>query len=60
MAVLVQLLLGILTVLNATQTVSGHFGPYEWLAEAHQLTAMLLLLALVINLYLVRKPRAAY
>jgi cytochrome c oxidase assembly protein subunit 15 len=47
--VLVQVVLGILSVLNST--VPGRF---IWLAEIHQLTAMLLLLSLVWILYLVR------
>ena len=52
--VLIQALLGILTVLNASNTISGHFGLFEWLAEAHQLIAMFLLITLVINLYSIK------
>ncbi len=47
--VLLQLLLGVLTVLNATAKRS-----FTWLAEAHQLVAMLLLLSLVWLIYIVR------
>ncbi|NOT52490.1 MAG: COX15/CtaA family protein [Chitinophagaceae bacterium] len=48
--VLLQVLLGILTVLNATNG-----GSFIWLAEAHQLVAMLFLLSLVWMLFIVRR-----
>ena len=52
-----QIVLGILTVVNSSKIVMGKFGTFEWLAELHQLTGMLLLLNLVTNLYLTsRKP----
>lgn len=47
--VLLQIVLGILTVLNA---VSGRL--FVWLGVAHQFVAMLLLLSLIAMLYLVR------
>ena len=49
--VFLQVLLGISTVLNAMPTIAGHFGGFEYLAEAHQLVAMFLLVALIVNLY---------
>lgn len=52
--VILQVLLGIFTVLSATNTIAGHFGTFEYLAEAHQLVAMFLLVAMVVNLYGVR------
>lgn len=52
--VLLQVVLGIFTVLSGAQTVAGHFGTFELLAQAHQLVAMALLMALVANLYLTR------
>jgi cytochrome c oxidase assembly protein subunit 15 len=52
--VLCQVLLGIFTVLHGAQTIAGHFGTFEVLAEAHQLVAMGLLIAMVANLYLLR------
>jgi heme a synthase len=52
-----QLLLGIITVISAPQMVFGKFGQYEILAEAHQLVAMFLLMALVINLYVIRPSK---
>jgi cytochrome c oxidase assembly protein subunit 15 len=55
--VVLQVVLGIITVLSAPQIVFGKFGVYEILAEAHQLVAMCLLAALVINLYLIRSRK---
>jgi cytochrome c oxidase assembly protein subunit 15 len=49
--VLLQVLLGIVTVVSAPNIVFGKFGSYELLAELHQLVAMFLLIALVVNLY---------
>jgi len=51
--VVTQVLLGILSILLSTKIVLGHFGIFEWLALAHQLTGMLLLLSLVSNVYLI-------
>lgn len=53
--VLTQIVLGIVTVLNAPKMGTHHFGQYEMLAEAHQLVAMFLLVALIINLYVVKR-----
>ncbi len=52
--VVVQVVLGILSVLNSLKIVPGHFGTFEWLALAHQLVGMLLLLMLVAAFYLLR------
>jgi cytochrome c oxidase assembly protein subunit 15 len=57
--VLLQVLLGIITVLSAPKTIFGKFGQFEMLAELHQMVAMFLLMSLVINLYLIRRVRAA-
>lgn len=53
--VLMQALLGILTVLNATKATNSRMGTYEWLAEAHQLVAMSLLLSLLALVFATRK-----
>lgn len=53
--VLVQVLLGILSVLYSTSIVPGQWGIFEWMAQLHQLVAMLLLLSLVLLLYLTGK-----
>lgn len=52
--IVAQLLLGILAVLNSTQIIPGKWGLFEWMAQLHQLTGMLLLLSLVWILYIVR------
>jgi cytochrome c oxidase assembly protein subunit 15 len=56
--VLIQVLLGILTVINGDDITAGRFGQFEWFAQLHQLTGMLLLLSLVASVYLLqrRKP----
>lgn len=55
--VCLQVLLGIFTVISAPKIVPGHFGVFEILAESHQLVAMFLLIALTVQLFLVRKSR---
>lgn len=57
--VLVQVTLGIITVLCAPLIVFARFGTYEVLAELHQLVGMFLLMSLVANLYIAAKPRTA-
>ncbi len=55
--VLSQVVLGILTVVNSTSIVAGKFGVFEFLAELHQLTGMLLLLCLLSVLYILKFSR---
>jgi cytochrome c oxidase assembly protein subunit 15 len=55
--VILQVTLGILSVLNSLKIVPGRFGSFEWLALSHQLVGMLLLLALVAAFYLLRWSR---
>lgn len=52
--VLLQVMLGVFTVLLAPKMGTSRFGSYELLAELHQLVAMFLLIALVVNLYAVQ------
>jgi len=52
--VIAQVVLGIFTVLMATQIQARHWGNFEWLAEVHQLTAMCLLLSLICTLFIIR------
>jgi cytochrome c oxidase assembly protein subunit 15 len=55
--VILQVVLGVLSVLNSLQIVPNRWGIFEWLAQLHQLGAMFLLLSLTLLLYLVRsKP----
>lgn len=51
---LVQVGLGIASVLTSSEIVPGKWGAFEWMAQLHQLTGMLLLLSLVSILFLVR------
>ncbi len=55
--VIMQVVLGIVTVLNSTSIVPGKFGVFEWFAELHQLTGMLLLLSLVAVLYILKPAK---
>ena len=54
--VLTQTLLGILSVLNSLKIVPNHWGAYEWLAQAHQVVGIGLLLSLLWILFMVRRP----
>lgn len=56
--VLLQVLLGILSVLTSTSIIPNRWGNFEWMAQLHQLVAMCLLLSLVWFLYLVRGKSA--
>jgi heme a synthase len=53
--VVLQVALGICSVLNALRIVPGRFGVFEWLALSHQLVGMLLLLAVTAAFYLLRR-----
>lgn len=56
--VVLQAVLGIVTVLTSTGIVPGQWGTFEWMAQLHQLTGMLLLLSLVWSLFLIRGERS--
>jgi len=49
--VVLQVILGIITVVCAPMITPGKFGTFETLAELHQLVAMFLLMSLIVNLY---------
>lgn len=53
--VIAQLILGIGSVLFSLKIVPNQWGPFEWMAQFHQLFAMLLLLSLTWIMFLVRK-----
>jgi cytochrome c oxidase assembly protein subunit 15 len=57
--VVTQVTLGILTVLTSTKTGDGNFGFFEWSAQLHQLTGMLLLLTMVAVLYILTNRRSS-
>jgi len=50
-----QVLLGIFSLLTSPRIVPNHWGTFEWLAQLHQITGMLLALTLLIHLYLFRR-----
>jgi cytochrome c oxidase assembly protein subunit 15 len=52
--VLLQVILGVCTVLMSLNIVPNKWGIFESLAELHQLVAMFLMMAIVLQLYLVR------
>jgi cytochrome c oxidase assembly protein subunit 15 len=56
--VIVQVLLGISSVLTSVSSVPGKWGVFEWLAQLHQVIGMLLLLNLMAVLYLLTKKSA--
>ncbi len=53
--VLLQVVLGIGSVLTSTGIIPGHWGAFEWMAQLHQLTGMLLLLSVVSMLFIIRR-----
>jgi cytochrome c oxidase assembly protein subunit 15 len=57
--VLLQVVLGIATVLTSTHIVPQQWGAFEWMAQLHQVVGMLLLLSFVALLYLIRKGSLA-
>ncbi len=53
--VTVQVLLGIFSLVVSPKIVPNHWGAFEWLAQLHQVTGMLLALSFVTVLFLVRR-----
>ena len=53
--VLLQLLLGISTVLTVAGSIPDTFGGFQLIALLHQAVAMLLLMSLVVNLYVIKR-----
>ncbi len=56
--IVLQVLLGIGAVLTSPSIVPNHWGVFDWLAQLHQVVALLFLLTMVWMLYLVRSPRS--
>lgn len=52
--VLIQVVLGILSVLLSLRIVPNQWGVFEWMAQFHQLIAMFLLLSLTWMIYLIK------
>lgn len=57
--VLIQVILGIAAVLTSVKKVPQRWGVFEWNAQLHQITAMLLLLSLTFLLFLHTRPKGA-
>lgn len=55
--VILQVILGVFTVLMSAHIIPNKWGIFESLAELHQLVAMFLLMALTVQLFLVRSSR---
>ena len=53
--VIVQVILGISTLLTSTGISAGHWGCFEWIAQFHQLTGMALLLSVVMMRFVTSK-----
>lgn len=53
--VILQVILGIASIAVSTRIVPNSWGAFEWLAQFHQVVAMLLLLSLVASLFLLSK-----
>jgi heme a synthase len=56
--VFVQVLLGIFSVLTSRQIIPNHWGSFEWMAQLHQIVAMLFLLCMVWMIYLTRNSKS--
>jgi cytochrome c oxidase assembly protein subunit 15 len=52
--VIIQVVLGIVSVLTSIKIVPNHWGIFEWMAQLHQLVAMFLLLSLIWMAYLIK------
>jgi heme a synthase len=55
--VLLQVVLGILSVILSPNIIPNHWGMFEWMAQLHQLAGMCLLLSLIWMLFLVRRKK---
>ena len=58
--VLVQVFLGVMSVLTSYKAVPQGWGPFEWYAQLHQVVALFLLLSLINVLYLLRNNKTRY
>ena len=53
--VILQVILGVASVLTSPVIIPNHWGVFEWMAQLHQLVGMCLLLSLIWVLFLVRR-----
>jgi cytochrome c oxidase assembly protein subunit 15 len=54
MLVIIQVALGVFSVLTSVKIVPNQWGVFEWMAQLHQLIAMFLLLLLTWMVYLIK------
>ena len=54
--VFLQILTGITVLISSPRIYANHWGAFEWLAQVHQVTGMLLALSFVSFVYLLKKP----
>lgn len=52
-----QVLLGIASVLLSTRIVPNGWGPFEWMAELHQVTGLLLVLSMIAMIFILQPIR---
>jgi heme a synthase len=57
--ILLQALLGIMAVITSPSIVPNHWVLFDWLAQLHQITGMLFMLAMVWMLYIIRNHKSA-
>ncbi|HUQ65064.1 MAG TPA: COX15/CtaA family protein [Flavitalea sp.] len=55
LVVLIQIILGILSLVTSAGIVPNHWGAFDWFAQLHQVTGMLFALCLISLFYLVRR-----
>jgi cytochrome c oxidase assembly protein subunit 15 len=55
-----QVALGIFTTLTSLKIIPNHWGVFEWMAQLHQLMAMLLLLSLTGMDYILKSKQASF
>ena len=55
--ILLQAVLGILAVITSPAIVPNHWVMFDWLAQFHQITGMLYMLAMVWMLYIIRSRK---
>ncbi len=59
--IILQLVLGIMTVLFSLQITANQWGAFEWMAQLHQVVALFFLMSLALNLYIVTgKEKSKY
>jgi heme a synthase len=56
--VILQIVLGILSILFSTHTKRNGFGAFEWFAQCHQLVAMLLVMSMVLMTFMFSRKNA--